>query len=311
MQSKIAVIGGGNVGATAAQRAAERELGDVVLLDIIDGIPQGKGLDMFESAAIERFNGRVTGTTCYDDIAGSDIVIITAGLARKPGMTREDLLLKNGEIIAGICREVARVAPDSIIIMVTNPLDIMTQLAIRVTGFDRSRVIGMAGILDSARMCAFIAMELDVAPSDIDAMVLGGHGDSMVPLPRYTTISGIPITELLSAGRIEAINERTRKGGAEIVSLLKTGSAYYAPSAGAVEMAESIIRNQKKIIPSSVLLNGEYGLSDVCIGVPVKLGSKGAIGVIELNLSDEELNALQDSARIVSDNVSKLMHLWS
>ncbi len=302
MKNKISVIGGGFVGSTLAQRVAERDLGDVVLLDIIEGAPQGKSLDMYESSSLEGFSSFVQGTNSYDDIKDSDIVVITAGIPRKPGMTREDLLLTNAKIIASVSREIADKAPDAVVLLVTNPLDIMTQLAQKVTGFPANRVIGMAGALDSARMCSFIAMELDVSPVDIKAMVLGGHGDSMVPLPRFTTVSGIPITELMSVEKIEQINDRTRKGGAEIVQLLKTGSAYYAPSSGAVQMVESIIKDQKRIIPSSVLLSGQYGLSDVCVGVPVKLGRNGVADIIELKLSDDELRSLHSSAKIVKDN---------
>ena len=307
MRNKIAVIGSGFVGATLAQRIAERDLGDVVLVDIVDGIPQGKALDMYESAVLEQFSSNVTGTTTYDDIEGADVVVVTAGLARKPGMTREDLLLKNAQIISGVCKEIASKAPDSIIIMVTNPLDIMAQLALTVTRFPKERVIGMAGALDSARMCSFIAMELDVSPVDINAMVLGGHGDSMVPLPRYTTVSGIPITELMDADTIEKINDRTRKGGAEIVKLLKTGSAYYAPSAGAAQMVEAILKDSKRIIPSSVMLNGQYGLNDVFVGVPVKLGRKGVLDIIDLTLGYDEKTALHQSASVVKENFKTIM----
>ncbi|MDX9701412.1 MAG: malate dehydrogenase [Candidatus Auribacterota bacterium] len=307
MRNKIAVIGSGFVGATTAQRLAEKDLGDVVLVDILDGIPQGKALDMYESAAIELFSSRVQGTNDYSDIAGSDIVVVTAGLARKPGMTREDLLLKNAQIIESICREIVRNAPDAIVIMVTNPLDIMTRYALHITQFPLQRVIGMAGVLDAARMCAFIAMELDVSPVDVNAMVLGGHGDAMVPLARYTTVSGIPITELLDETAIEQINNRTRDGGAEIVKLLKTGSAYYAPSSGAVKMVEAILMDSRRIMPCSALLNGQYGLDNVCIGVPVKLGRDGVLDIIELNLTGEERASLHASAKVVSDNFNVLI----
>ncbi len=307
MRNKIAVIGSGFVGATTAQRLAEKDLGDVVLVDILDGIPQGKALDMYESAAIELFSSRVQGTNDYSDIAGSDIVVVTAGLARKPGMTREDLLLKNAQIIESICREIVRNAPDAIVIMVTNPLDIMTRYALHITHFPLQRVIGMAGVLDAARMCAFIAMELDVSPVDVNAMVLGGHGDAMVPLARYTTVSGIPITELLDETAIEQINNRTRDGGAEIVKLLKTGSAYYAPSSGAVKMVEAILMDSRRIMPCSALLNGQYGLDNVCIGVPVKLGRDGVLDIIELNLTGEERASLHASAKVVSDNFNVLI----
>lgn len=308
MRHKIAVIGSGFVGATTAQRIAQKDLGDVVLVDILEGIPQGKALDMYESASIELFSATVTGTNSYDDIRDADVVVITAGLARKPGMTREDLLKKNAQIISSICDEIVQKAPEAIIVMVTNPLDIMTQLALHRTQFSNLRVIGMAGVLDAARMCAFVAMELDVSPVDVTAMVLGGHGDAMVPLPRYTTVSGIPITELMSSKAIERINDRTRKGGAEIVNLLKTGSAYYAPSAGAAIMVETIVKDTRRIMPCSVLLKGEYGLNNVCIGVPVKLGKEGVHKIIELNLTDAERESLHESAKIVTENFHSLTH---
>jgi len=307
MRTKVSVVGAGFVGSTLAQRLAERELGDVVLIDIIEGIPQGKSLDMYESAGLEDFSSMVTGTNSYEDIKGSDIVVITAGLARKPGMTREDLLLKNAQIISQITKEIKDKAPEAILIVVTNPLDIMTQLVHKISGFPSNRVIGMAGVLDSSRMRSFIAMELDVAPSDVQAMVMGGHGDSMVPLPRYTTVAGIPITELLSAEKIEQINQRTRDGGAEIVKLLKTGSAYYAPSSSAAEMVEAILKDKRRIMPCSVLLSGQYGLKDVFVGVPVKLGREGLIDIIELKLNNDELNSLHDSAKIVRENFNYII----
>ncbi len=307
MNNKIAVIGSGFVGATTAQRLAEKNLGDVVLLDILEGVPQGKSLDMYQSAAIELFSSHVQGTNDYADIAGADVVVVTAGLARKPGMTREDLLMKNAQIIGSICKEIVTHAPDAIVVMVTNPLDIMAQYAWHTTQFAPKRVIGMAGVLDAARMCAFIAMELDVSAVDVTAMVLGGHGDAMVPLPRYTTVSGIPITELIDAVRIEQINDRTRKGGAEIVKLLKTGSAYYAPSAGAVKMVEAILTDSRRIMPCSVLLDGQYGLKDVYIGVPVKLGREGVLDIVELSLSDAERAALHASAQVVTDNFKAIL----
>ncbi len=307
MRTKVSVVGAGFVGSTLAQRLAERELGDVVLIDIIEGIPQGKSLDMYESAGLEDFSSMVTGTNSYEDIKGSDIVVITAGLARKPGMTREDLLLKNAQIISQITKEIKDKAPEAILIVVTNPLDIMTQLVHKISGFPSNRVIGMAGVLDSSRMRSFIAMELDVAPSDVQAMVMGGHGDSMVPLPRYTTVAGIPITELLPAEKIEQINQRTRDGGAEIVKLLKTGSAYYAPSSSAAEMVEAILKDKRRIMPCSVLLSGQYGLKDVFVGVPVKLGREGLIDIIELKLNNDELNSLHDSAKIVRENFNYII----
>jgi len=306
MRKKITVIGAGFVGATCAQRIAEKELGDVVLLDIIEGGPQGKSLDMFESAPIESFDANLKGTNSYEDITDSDIVVVTAGLARKPGMTREDLLLKNAEIIKGIGENIKQYAPQAIVILVTNPLDIMTQLMLKVTGFEANRVFGMAGILDSARFASFIAMELNVSVEDIQAMVLGGHGDSMVPLPRYTTISGIPLTQFLSPDRIEALIDRTRKGGAEIVALLKTGSAYYAPSSGAIQMVEAVVKDKKRILPCSVYLTGEYGLNNVYIGVPVKVGKQGVEKIIEIDLSDQEKESLTKSAAIVKENFETL-----
>lgn len=306
MKNKITVVGSGFVGATLAQRLAERELGDIIVLDIIEGIPQGKALDMYESAPIESFSGNVTGTNSYKDIAGSDIVIITAGLARKPGMTREDLLAQNARIISQICDEIVQRAPGAIVIIVTNPLDIMTQLALSKLKFPSHRVLGMAGILDSARMRAFIAMELDVSPVDVQAMVLGGHGDAMVPLPRYTTVSGIPVTELLSQDEINRIIARTRDGGAEIVRLLKQGSAFYAPSSAAAEMVEAIVKDQKRVFPCSVMLSGQYGLHNVCLGVPIKLGYSGVLEIIELNLLPDELESLHASAQVVKDNFAQI-----
>ncbi|MBI3991038.1 MAG: malate dehydrogenase [Candidatus Omnitrophica bacterium] len=306
MRNKVSVVGAGFVGATVAQRIAERELSDVTLVDIVEGIPQGKALDMSESAPIEGFDSLVTGSNDYKDISGSAIVVITAGLARKPGMTREDLLFKNAEIIKAVVENIKRHAPGSIILMVTNPLDIMAQLAYRVSGFPKERVFGMAGMLDSARFRAFVAMELGVSVEDTDAMVLGGHGDAMVPLPRYTTVSGIPITELLSAEKIEALSARTRDGGAEIVKYLKTGSAYYAPASGVADMVEAVIKDKKRVMPCAAYLTGEYGLKDVYIGVPVKLGAGGVEGIIELKLTDSEKNALHASAKVVKENVEKL-----
>jgi len=303
---KLAVIGAGMVGAMTAQRLAERELGDVILTDIVEGMPQGKALDIAESSPIEKFDAKLAGTNDLKYIAGADIVVITAGLPRKPGMSRDDLLLKNAEIVGGIADAVKQHAPDAIVIVVTNPLDVMTHLVYRRTGFESRRVIGMAGVLDSARFCAFIAMELDVSIKDVNAMVLGGHGDSMVPLPRYSTVSGIPITDLMPPERIDALVERTRNGGAEIVSLLKQGSAFYAPSASAAAMAESIIRNSKRILPAAVLLDGQYGLKDVYAGVPVKLGSNGVEKIIELPLTDAELDALRTSAGHVKAMVDKI-----
>jgi len=307
MRTKISIIGAGFVGSTLAQRLAEKDLGDIVVMDIIEGIPQGKSLDIYQSAGIENFTSFVSGSNSYDDIANSSIVIITAGLARKPGMTREDLLINNARIIAHITRQIKDKAPEAILIVVTNPLDIMAQLVHKISGFPSNRVIGMAGVLDSARMRAFIAMELDVAPCDVQAMVLGGHGDSMVPLARYTTVAGVPITELMSEEQIERINRRTRDGGAEIVKLLKTGSAYYAPSSSTADMVDSILNDRKRIMPCSAMVSGQYGLENVFVGVPVKLGKNGILDIIELNLNDNELRALHDSAKIVSDNFNYII----
>ncbi|HVT45125.1 MAG TPA: malate dehydrogenase [Thermoanaerobaculia bacterium] len=300
MKTKVTVIGAGNVGATLAQRIAEKRLGDVVLVDIIEGVPQGKALDMIESAPVEKFDSRLTGTNGYEETEGSDIVVITAGLPRKPGMSRDDLLWKNEEIVAGVTREIAQRSPETILIVVSNPLDAMCEVARRVSGFPRERVIGMAGVLDSARMRAFIAMELDVSIENTHAFVLGGHGDTMVPLPRYSTVAGIPITELLSKERIDAIVERTRNGGAEIVNLLKT-SAWYAPSSAACEMVEAILEDRKKILPCAAYLQGEYGLNDLYVGVPVKLGAGGMEEIIEIELTDEERAALEHSADAVRE----------
>jgi malate dehydrogenase len=305
MRTKVTVVGAGNVGATLAQRIAEKELADVVLVDIVQGVPQGKSLDMIESAPVEQFDAKITGTNTYEATAGSDIVVITAGLPRKPGMSRDDLLWKNEEIVASVTQEVVKFSPDTILIIVSNPLDAMCEVARRVSGFPRERVIGMAGVLDSARMRAFIAMELDVSVESTHAFVLGGHGDTMVPLPRYSTVAGIPITELLPADKIAAIVDRTRNGGAEIVKLLST-SAWYAPSSASVEMVEAILKDQKKILPCAALLQGEYGYKDLFVGVPVKLGAKGMEKIIEITLNEEEKAALQKSANAVKELVENL-----
>jgi malate dehydrogenase len=297
---KITVVGAGNVGATAAQRVAEKELArQVVLIDIAEGVPQGKGLDQFQSAPIEGFDSRVIGTNGYEESAGSGIYIVTAGIARKPGMSRDDLLTTNAGIVRQVSENIARVSPDAIIIMVSNPLDVMSYVAMKASGFPRERVIGMAGVLDTARYRAFLAMELDVSVEDIQAMVLGGHGDTMVPLISYTTVSGIPVTQLMDRAKLDAIVDRTRNGGAEIVKYLKTGSAYYAPSAGAVQMAEAIVKDKKRILPCAAWLQGEYGMKDLFLGVPVKLGRNGMEGIIEVELTDEERTALQKSADAV------------
>ena len=303
---KVSVIGSGNVGATTALLIAERELADVVLVDIVEGIPQGKGLDMAEAAPVDRFDSRVIGSNDYAEIRGSDIIVVTAGFPRKPGMSRLDLLQKNAEVIGGIAEKIATFAPASVVIMVTNPVDIMTYHAWKVTGFPKNRVMGQAGVLDSARFATFIAMELDVSMEDISAMVLGGHGDEMVPLPRYTTVSGIPITELLSTDVINRLIDRAQKGGAEIVDFLKTGSAFYAPAASVTQMVESILKNKKRILPCSAYLKGEYGISDVFVGVPIKLGINGVEEIIELKLTESELTALRNSADVYKEGIRSL-----
>ena len=301
MDKKVTVIGAGHVGATAAQRLAEKELCDVVLIDIIEGVPQGKALDLTEAAPIEKHDAHITGANAYDASKGSDIVIITAGIPRKPGMSRDDLISTNAGIVKAVTQQITALSPDAILIIVSNPLDAMCHVAYESSGFPKERVIGMAGVLDSARFRAFISMELNVSVENTHAFVLGGHGDTMVPLPRYSTVAGIPITELMPADRIEALVDRTRNGGAEIVGLLKTGSAYYAPASAAVEMAESILKDKKKILPCAVYLDGEYGVKDLFIGVPVKLGVGGAEEVIEITLTKEENAALQKSAAAVQE----------
>ncbi len=306
MRPKVSIIGGGFVGATAAFQVAQKELADVVLVDIVEGMPQGKALDMMEASPIEGYDCTITGTNSYEDIAGSHIIIVTAGLPRKPGMTRLDLLKKNAAIVEDVTANIAKFAPDSMILTVTNPLDVMTYHTLKISGFPANRVFGQAGVLDSSRFSCFIALELKVSVKDISAMVLGGHGDSMVPLPRYTTVSGVPVTKLLSKDKIDALVERTRKAGTEIVSLLKTGSAYYAPAASAVAMAEAVLRDSKRVLPASVYLRGEYGLEDVCVGVPVKLGSNGVEEIVELDLLDEELEALHRSAAIYKESIKQL-----
>jgi malate dehydrogenase len=299
---KITVVGAGNVGATAAQRVAEKELArQVVLIDVVEGIPQGKGLDQWQAAPVEGFDSRVIGTNGYDEAEGSGIFIVTAGIARKPGMSRDDLLNTNAKIVREVSESIKRVAPDSIIIMVSNPLDVMCWVAKEASGFPRERVIGMAGVLDTARYRSFLALEADISVEDIQAMVLGGHGDTMVPLVSYTTVSGIPITQLISSERLEAIVQRTRSGGAEIVQHLKTGSAYYAPSAAAVQMAEAIVKDKKRILPCSAWLEGEYGMEGLFLGVPCKLGKNGLEGIIEVELSPTEREALDRSADAVRE----------
>ncbi len=302
MVNKITVVGAGNVGATTAQRVAEKQLArTVVMVDVVEGIPQGKGLDQWESAPIEGFDTRVIGTNGYEETAGSDIVIITAGIARKPGMSRDDLLNTNAGIVKQVSEQVKKSSPNAIIIVVSNPLDVMCYVAKQVTGFPRERVLGMAGVLDSARYRAFLAEALDVSVQDIQAMVLGGHGDTMVPLISYTTVSGIPVTQLIDRSKLDAIVERTRGGGAEIVKHLKTGSAYYAPSAGAVQMAEAIVRDQKRILPCAAWLTGEYGQKGIFLGVPCKLGRRGLEQVLEVELTADERTALGKSAEAVRE----------
>ena len=304
---KLTVVGAGNVGATTAQRLAERELSrEVVLIDILEGVPKGKALDLWESAPIVGYDTRLVGGTDYGLIDGSDLVIVTAGLPRKPGMSRDDLLKKNADIVQGVAGEIRDRCPDAIVIVVSNPLDVMSYVTLEVTGFDRARVVGMAGVLDTARFRSFIALELDVSVRDVTAFVLGGHGDSMVPLARYSTVAGIPLPHLLDDERIEALVDRTRKGGGEIVELLGSGSAYYAPSAAAVEMAEAILKDQNRLLPCAAWLEGEYGLSDVFVGVPVKLGAGGIKEIVEIELTGEEKKALHVSAAHVKETMSKL-----
>lgn len=301
MDKKITVVGAGNVGATVAQRIIEKELADVVLIDIIEGVPQGKALDLKEAAPVEKHDADIIGANTYEASANSDIVIITAGIPRKPGMSRDDLISTNAGIMKNVTQQIAKFSPNAILIIVSNPLDAMCHVAYEASGFPRNRVIGMAGVLDSARFRAFIAMELNVSVENTHAFVLGGHGDTMVPLPRYSTVAGIPITELMSEDRINALVTRTANGGAEIVSLLKTGSAYYAPSSAAVEMAEAILKDKKKILPCAAYLDGEYGFKDLFIGVPVKLGKNGVEEIIQINLTESEKAALQKSANAVQD----------
>ncbi len=305
-RKKISIIGSGFVGATAAHWAAEKELGDVILVDILEGIPQGKALDLFEASPIEGFDSRVIGTNSFEETKDSDVVIITSGVPRKPGMSREDLLDINRKIIESVVAQVVEKSPKAILMIVTNPLDTMTYLAYKKSGFPKERVMGMAGVLDTARFRAFIAMELGVSVEDIQALLLGGHGDEMVPLPRYTTVSGIPLSQLLPKETIDRLVDRTRKGGGEIVNLLKTGSAFYAPSAGAIQMVEAILKDKKRILPCCVYLNGEYGLKDICFGVPAKLGEKGVESIIELQLTEEEKVLVRKSAESVKKSIAEL-----
>jgi malate dehydrogenase len=301
MRKKVSIVGSGNVGATTAHWIAAKELADVVLIDIIEGVPQGKGLDLLEAMPIAKCDSHVIGTNDYKDTANSDIVVITAGLPRKPGMSRDDLLNTNYNIMKAVVGEVVKHSPNCILIIVSNPLDAMAQAAYKLSGFPRERVIGMAGVLDSARFRAFIADELKVSVENVTAFVLGGHGDTMVPLARYSTVAGIPITELIEKSKLEALIQRTRDGGAEIVKYLKTGSAYYAPSAATTEMVEAILKDKKKILPCAALLQGEYGISGLFIGVPVKLGSKGIEQIVEIKLTPEEKAGLDKSANAVKE----------
>ncbi|HEX2254509.1 MAG TPA: malate dehydrogenase [Thermoanaerobaculia bacterium] len=306
MDHKVTVVGAGNVGATAAQRIAEAELADVVMVDIAADLATGKALDMMESAPVLGFNAKIEGGGDYAATAGSDICVVTAGLARKPGMSRDDLLKKNAEITRGVVEQLVEHSPETILILVTNPLDAMCEVARRVSGFPRERVFGMAGVLDAARMRYFIAAELGVSVEDVDAFVLGGHGDTMVPLPRFATVNGIALPALLPAETIEAINERTRKGGAEIVNYYKQGSAYYAPSAAVLDMVAAILRDKKKILPCAALLEGEYGIDGLFVGVPVKLGRAGIEEIVELELTGEEKAALEQSADAVRSLIEAL-----
>ena len=303
---KVTVIGAGNVGATTAQRIAEAGLADVVLIDIVDGLPQGKGLDLAEAAPVVGHDARITGTNDYADTAGSDIVVVTSGLARQPGMSRDDLLAKNAGIVRSVVEQAARHSPEAILIVVTNPLDAMCHVALQASGFPRERVLGMAGVLDSARFRTFIAQELGVSVEDTHAFVLGGHGDTMVPLPRYSTVAGVPITELLSPERVEALCERTANGGAEVVALLKTGSAFYAPAASTFAMVEAILLDRKRVLPCAVLLQGEFGIDGLFVGVPAVLGAGGLERVFEIELLPAERIAFDRSAEAVRELVGKL-----
>ncbi len=311
MARKITVVGAGNVGATLAQRLAEKELGDVVLVDIpqTEGMPAGKALDILQAGPIYGYDSRVTGATEYGPTKGSDLVVITAGIPRKPGMSRDDLLSTNAGIVRSVSEQVARHSPDAIVIVVSNPLDAMAHVALKTTGFPKHRVVGMAGVLDSARFATFLAEEMRVSVEDIQPMVLGGHGDTMVPITRYTTCAGVPVTEMIKKDRLDAIVQRTRDGGAEIVKLLKTGSAYYAPSASVVAMAESILKDKKRVLPCAAYLEGEYGVTGVFLGVPVKLGAGGIEAVVQINLNEEEKAALKKSADAVKELVEALKRL--
>ena len=304
---KVAVIGAGNVGATCAFVLAERKVGEVVLLDIYEGFAKGKALDMSQGGRVLNYDGRVTGTKNYEDIANSDVVVVTSGFPRQPGMTREDLIGKNADIVSQVGEGIRRHAPNSIVVMVTNPLDLMTYHMQKVTGFEHNRVVGQAGILDSARMTHFIAQAVGCSNEDVQAMVLGGHGDTMVPLPRYTTVNGIPVSQLLSNEEVEAICQRTASGGGEIVKLLEKGSAFYAPGSAAAIMAESILGDRKRVLPCSTYLSGEYGMDDIYIGVPVVLGKNGVERIIELELAENELDSLQGSGSFYKEQLSEIL----
>ncbi len=304
---KVAVIGAGNVGATCAFVLAERKIGNIVLLDIYEGFAKGKALDMSQGGQVLNYDGKITGTKDYSDIAGSDVVVVTSGFPRQPGMSREDLIGKNADIISQVGRGIKEHAPDSVIIMVTNPLDLMTYHMQRVTGFPHNRVIGQAGILDSARMTHFVSDAIGCSNEDVQAMVLGGHGDTMVPLPRYTTVGGIPITQLLSTEEITAISERTASGGGEIVKLLERGSAFYAPGSAAAIMAESVLNDRRRLLPCSAYLSGEYGMEDIYIGVPVILGKNGIVKIIELELQESEMMSLQSSGTFYKEQLKDIL----
>ena len=306
MRTKISVVGAGNVGATVTQLIAYNELGDVVMVDIIDGLPQGKALDLLEAGPVEGYDVQVTGSNTYEATAGSHIVVITAGIARKPGMSRADLISTNANIVGAVTREVVKYSPDAYLVVVSNPLDAMVYLAKHVSGFPKHRVVGQAGVLDSTRFRTFIAQELNVSVEDVQACVLGGHGDTMVPLPRYSTVAGIPITQLLPKETIDRLAQRTRDGGGEIVNLLKTGSAFYAPGSAVVQMVEAIVKDKKRVLPCTAYLDGEYGLKDIYFGVPVKLGAGGVEQIIEVELTADERSALQASAKEVAETIRQL-----
>ncbi len=306
MRTKITVVGAGNVGATVAQLIAYKDLGDVVMVDIIEGLPQGKALDLLEAAPLEGYDSQITGANSYEPTAGSHLAVITAGIARKPGMSREDLLTTNANIVRAVTEQVVKYSPDAYLVVVSNPLDAMVYLVKHVSGFPKHRVVGMAGVLDSTRFRTFIAQELNVAVEDVQAFVLGGHGDSMVPLPRYSTVAGIPITHLLPKDKIDRLVQRTRDGGGEIVNLLKTGSAFYAPGSSVVQMVEAMVKDKKRVLPCAAYLEGEYGLKDLYFGVPVKLGASGVEQIIEIELTAEERAALVASAKEVQETIKQL-----